>query len=64
MRALGFPLKKGRCMCESCAQIDKRIEKLRQSLRSTTDLLETERINRLIVELYRDRVRLHQNPPR
>ena len=51
-------------MCESCAQIDKRIEKLRQSLRSTTDLLETERINRLIVELYRDRVRLHQNPPR
>jgi hypothetical protein len=51
-------------MCESCVDIDKRIEKLQQSLRSTTDLLETERINRLIAELYRDRVRLHKNPER
>jgi len=49
-------------MCESCVQIDKRIEKLRQSLRSTADPLEADRINRLIAELYRDRVRLHQNP--
>jgi hypothetical protein len=51
-------------MCESCADIDKRIEKLRQSLRATTDLLESERINGLIAELYRDRVRLHRNPER
>jgi hypothetical protein len=49
-------------MCESCTEIDKRIERLRQALRSTTDLLETERVNRLIAQLYADRVRLHQNP--
>jgi hypothetical protein len=54
----------GRCMCESCIEIDKRIEKLRQSLRSTADPLESERISRLIAELYRDRVRLHKNPER
>jgi hypothetical protein len=42
--------------------IDKRIDKLRQSLCATTDLLEAERINRLIAQLYADRVRLYQNP--
>jgi hypothetical protein len=31
-------------------------------LRSTTDPAEIERINRLIAQLYSDRVRLHQNP--
>ena len=51
-------------MCESCVEIDKRIEKLRHSLRSTTDPLEANRINRLIAELYRDRVRFHRNPQR
>ena len=59
-----LPVKKGHCMCESCVDIDKRIEKLQQSLRSTANPLETERINRLIAELYRDRVRLHKNPER
>ena len=45
-------------------QIDKRIEKLRQSSRSTEDPLEIERISRLIAQLYADRVRLHRNPER
>jgi hypothetical protein len=49
-------------MCQSCIDIDKRIDQYRQSLRSTTDSLERGRINRLITELYADRVRLHQNP--
>jgi hypothetical protein len=49
-------------MCESCVEIDKRIEQYRQSLRSTTDSLERGRINRLITELYADQVRSHQNP--
>jgi hypothetical protein len=40
------------------------LRKLQQSLRSTANPLETERINRLIAELYRDRVRLHKNPER
>ena len=51
-------------MCQSCVEIDKRIERCGQLLRSTIDTAEIERINRLIAELYRDRVRLHQNPER
>jgi hypothetical protein len=51
-------------MCQSCVEIDKRIERYRELLRSTTDRAEIERINRLIAELYRDRVLLHQNPER
>ena len=51
-------------MCQSCIDIDKRIDQLRQLVRSTPDPLEIERINRLITELYADRVRLHQNPQR
>jgi hypothetical protein len=49
-------------VCQSCIDIDKRVDQHRQLLRSITDTLEIERINRLIGELYRDRVRLHQNP--
>jgi hypothetical protein len=47
-------------MCQSCLDIDKRIERYRALLRSVTDPWEIERINRLITELYRDRVWLHQ----
>jgi hypothetical protein len=46
-------------VCQSCVDIDKRIDQLRQLVRSTTDPLEVERINRLIAELYRERVRSH-----
>jgi hypothetical protein len=42
--------------------IDDRIEQYRQSVRSKADPSEIERINRLIAQLYADRVRLHQNP--
>jgi hypothetical protein len=51
-------------MCESCIDIDKRIEQLRKSLGPTTDLSEIERIHLAIAELYRERVRSHQNPQR
>jgi hypothetical protein len=51
-------------VCQSCIDIDKRIDQLRQLGRSTADPLETARINRLITELYADRVRLHKNPER
>jgi hypothetical protein len=43
-------------MCESFVVIDKRIEQYRQLLRSTADFLEKGRINRLIMELYAERV--------
>jgi hypothetical protein len=49
-------------MCQSCVEIDKRVERHRELLRSTTDAVEIERINRLIAKLYADRVQLHQNP--
>lgn len=48
-------------MCESCIEIDRRIEKHRKSLRRVTDPAEIERINRLILQRYADRVRLHRN---
>jgi hypothetical protein len=48
-------------MCQSCIEIDKRIERYRELSRSTTDPAEIDRINRLIAKLYVDRVRLHQN---
>jgi hypothetical protein len=48
-------------MCQSCVEIDKRVERHRQLLRLTTDAAEVERIKRLIAALYADRVRLHQN---
>jgi hypothetical protein len=51
-------------MCQYCVEIDKQVERYRQLLRSTTDAAEVERINQLIVQLYADRVRLHQNPER
>ena len=43
-------------------EIDKKIEQYRELLHSTTDQAEVDRINQLIVKLYADRVRLHQNP--
>jgi hypothetical protein len=49
-------------VCQSCVDIDKRIDRLRETLRSIIDKVEIERINRLITELYRDRVWKHQNP--
>jgi hypothetical protein len=47
-------------MCQSCVETDKRIEQLRQQMRSTADVAEVERITRLITELYAERVRRHQ----
>jgi hypothetical protein len=49
-------------MCESCVEIDARIDLHRMSMRSMTDPSEIERLNRLIAQLYADRVRLHKNP--
>jgi hypothetical protein len=57
-----FLPKRDPTVCQSCIDIDKRVEQLRQSSRSTSDLLEIERINLAIAELYRERVRSHQNP--
>ena len=51
-------------MCQSCVDIDKRVDRHRELLRSTTDPAEIERIKRLIETLYADRVRLHQSPER
>jgi hypothetical protein len=48
-------------VCQSCVDIDNRIEQQRKLLHSTTDPAEVERIYRLIAQLYGDRVRLHQN---
>jgi hypothetical protein len=48
-------------MCHLCVEIDKKVERYREELRSVTDETEVERINRLIAQLYADRVRLHQN---
>jgi hypothetical protein len=42
-------------MCQSCIDIDKLIERHRETLRAITDQAEIERIKRLITELYRDR---------
>jgi|ERR1700684_3693172 len=54
---------KGPGMCESCVGIDARIDLHRQWVRPTTYPSEIERINRLIAQLYVDRMRLHQNAP-
>jgi hypothetical protein len=51
-------------MCQSCVEIDERVEQHRELLRSTTHPAEIKRIERLISELYADRVRLHPNPER
>jgi hypothetical protein len=48
-------------MCQSCIEIDKRIDKSRATLRRTTDPDDIERTNRQIIQLYGDRVRLHLN---
>jgi hypothetical protein len=49
-------------VCQSCIDIDKRIDEYRQALRSTTDLTAIDRIRQTIAQLYADRVRFHQNP--
>jgi hypothetical protein len=49
-------------MCQSCVDIDKLVERLREQMRSIADPAERERTVQLIAELYADRVRLHQNP--
>jgi hypothetical protein len=49
-------------MCQSCVEIDKQVERHRESLRSMAlTKSEAERINQLIVKLYADRVRLHRS---
>ena len=49
-------------MCQSCVEIDKQVERNRESLRSMAlTKSEAERINQLIVKLYADRVRLHRS---
>ena len=48
-------------MCQSCVEIDKRIDKFRALLRGTTDHAEIEHINREIIDLYGERIRLHRN---
>jgi hypothetical protein len=49
-------------MCQSCVDIDRQINKYRKQLGSVTDQEEIEHIERLIHQLYADRVRMHQNP--
>jgi hypothetical protein len=53
---------KRRRVCQSCIDIDKQIEKHRKLLEATSDHDEIERISQLIVRLYGERVRKHQNP--
>jgi hypothetical protein len=48
-------------MCQSCVDIDKRLDKFRALLRKGTDPAEVERINRQIIHLYGERIRLHRN---
>jgi hypothetical protein len=48
-------------MCQSCLDIDKKIDDLRRQLDLTPDVKEVERLTRQIIELYGDRVRLHRN---
>ena len=40
-------------MCQSCVEIDKRVERIRELLRSTANPAEIERINRLIASFIR-----------
>jgi hypothetical protein len=49
-------------MCESCVEIDQKIDRHREQLRSMSEAAEIERVNQLIVQLYADRVRLHKSP--
>jgi hypothetical protein len=48
-------------MCQSCVDIDKKIDDLRRQLDLTPDVKEVERITRQITELYGDRARLHRS---
>jgi hypothetical protein len=49
-------------MCQSCVDVDNQIAEHRKQLKTTSDHAEVERIYKLIAELYRERVRKHQNP--
>jgi hypothetical protein len=62
VRGSALPKKEALSVCESCVEIDRRIEQYRQLLPLTLHPSEREHIDRLIAELYRDRVRLHKNP--
>jgi hypothetical protein len=48
-------------VCQSCIDIDNRIDKFRALLHKATDPAEIERINRQIIDLYGERLRLHRN---
>jgi hypothetical protein len=48
-------------MCESCLEIDKRIEQYRQLLPLSLHASEREHIIRVVGKLDRERVRLHEN---
>jgi hypothetical protein len=56
-----FRRKRDTTVCQSCVDIDKRIDKFRALLRKATDPAEIERINRQIIHLYGERIRLHRN---
>ena len=47
-------------MCQSWVDFDKRIHRLQDLLRSTTEPVEIERIRNVITQLYAERVRLHK----
>ena len=51
-------------MCESCIEIDRRIEQYRQLLPLAILPSEREIIDRLIERLRGERTRLHENPQR
>jgi hypothetical protein len=48
-------------MCQSCIDIDEKVERFLKILRLTKDPAEVDRLNRLITDLYADRARLHRN---
>jgi hypothetical protein len=48
-------------MCQSCVDIDEKVELFLQVLRLTKDPAEVDRLNRLITDLHADRARMHRN---
>ena len=51
-------------MCQSCIDIDKKVDEQRRALSVATESNEIKRVDKLIAQLYAERVRLHQNPER
>jgi hypothetical protein len=64
VRRITSDIRRAKRMCQLCIDIDKRIERYREQLRSIADLAEIERINRRISQLYAERVRLHRSTER